>query len=91
MNPNLSQISNPSAEASDPVAGRCAVLTGSLAGMTNAEATDALWDALRLECCSTGLKAHRIIMLHKHDIAAALKRLTPENAKAQPRDERANP
>lgn len=46
---------------------------GSLGGMT-----DALWDALRLECCSTGLKAHRIIMLHKQDIAAALKRVRLE-------------
>lgn len=38
-------------------------------------AADAIWDALRLEACNTGLKAQRIVLVHKSDIVKAVKRL----------------
>lgn len=42
----------------------------------NAALTDQLWDALRVECCSTGLKAHRIVMLSRPQLALAIASLS---------------
>ena len=47
-----------------------------LAGVNPAQLTAALWDALRQEACTTGLKAQRIVMLNRDDVARAVTRLT---------------
>lgn len=39
------------------------------------EISNALWDALRMECCVTKLNAHRIVMVNKEDVIAAVKRV----------------
>lgn len=46
--------------------------------VSHSELTNRLWDALRLEACSTGLKAQRIVMVNKEDISKALRRLNIE-------------
>jgi hypothetical protein len=43
-----------------------------------------LWDALRIDCCSTGLKAKRIVMLHEGDVLRALKRIQNSDLQKQP-------
>lgn len=45
-----------------------------LPGQTHASVTDELWDALRMEACTTKTKAHRIVMLNKEDVSRAVKR-----------------
>ena len=44
-----------------------------------------LWDALRLECCGTKLRAKRIVLLTKDGVTRAMKRLedSPPNSSDQ--------
>ena len=46
--------------------------------MTKNELTNKIWDELRLRCCSTGLKAHRIVMVNKEDIAKVVSKITQQ-------------
>ena len=39
---------------------------------------DELWDALRKQCCASGLDAKTIVQVRKPDVAAALKSLQTE-------------
>ena len=47
----------------------------------HSEAVNRLWDALRMEACSTKLKAQRIVVVHKEDISRALKRMEREGVR----------
>jgi hypothetical protein len=45
---------------------------------------DRLWDALREVACSTGTRAHRIVLLHKSDVEKALALIEQQRLRGKP-------
>jgi hypothetical protein len=45
--------------------------TDTLDQLTDAELSEVIWDSLRTVACSTGTKAHRIVLVTKGDIDRA--------------------